>query len=205
MSDSPPEKDVQWSEQGMVSSYKFIQKLWILHNEIKNKINIEKKIKENIEFEKFTNQLIAKITNNLDKFNYNVIIANMYETYNYLITYLKKNNDLKNLKENYVKILTCFAPVIPHFANECLAELGQSEKMRWPSYNEALIEDEKINLVIQINGKKRAILNIKKGLGEREILELSKKEKLIEKYIIKNEVKKIIFIRDKLINILINE
>ena len=205
LSDSPPEKDVQWSEQGMVSSYKFIQKLWILHNEIKNKINIEKKIKENIEFEKFTNQLIAKITNNLDKFNYNVIIANMYETYNYLITYLKKNNDLKNLKENYVKILTCFAPVIPHFANECLAELGQSEKMRWPSYNEALIEDEKINLVIQINGKKRAILNIKKGLGEREILELSKKEKLIEKYIIKNEVKKIIFIRDKLINILINE
>ena len=65
LSDSPPEKDVQWSEQGMVSSYKFIQKLWILHNQIKLKLNEKgNKIDEN--FEKFTNQTIAKITNNLE-------------------------------------------------------------------------------------------------------------------------------------------
>ena len=84
LSDSPPEKDVQWSEQGMISSYKFIQKLWILHKEIKHKIeNEEKNILDN-EIEKFTNQTIFKITNNLEKFNYNVIIANMYETYNFL-------------------------------------------------------------------------------------------------------------------------
>ena len=77
--------------------------------------------------------------------------------------------------------------------------------MEWPSYNEALIEDEKTNIVIQINGKKRAILNIKKGLSEKEVLGLSKKEKLVEKYIKGKEIKKIIFIQDKLINILINE
>ena len=129
----------------------------------------------------------------------------MYTTYNYLIDYLKNNYDIKNLKENYIKILICFAPVIPHFANECLAELGHKEKMEWPSYNEALIEDEKTNIVIQINGKKRAILNIKKGLSEKEVLGLSKKEKLVEKYIKGKEIKKIIFIQDKLINILINE
>ncbi len=205
LSDSPPEKDVQWSEQGMVSSYKFIQKLWILHNEIKDKISSEKNIQDNIELEKFTNQLISKITNNLEKFNYNVIIANMYTTYNYLIDYLKNNYDIKNLKENYIKILICFAPVIPHFANECLAELGHKEKMEWPSYNEALIEDEITNIVIQINGKKRVILNIKKGLSEKEVLRLSKKEKLVEKYIKGKEIKKIIFIQDKLMNILINE
>ena len=129
----------------------------------------------------------------------------MYTTYNYLIDYLKNNYDIKNLKENYIKILICFAPVIPHFANECLAELGHKEEMEWPSYNEALIEDEKTNIVIQINGKKRAILNIKKGLSEKEVLGLSKKEKLVEKYIKGKEIKKIIFIQDKLMNILINE
>ena len=90
LSDSPPEKDVQWSEQGMVSSYKFIQKLWILHCEIKSKIENEKKDIFDKEIEKFTNSTIAKITNNLEKFNYNVIVANMYETYNYLINYVKK-------------------------------------------------------------------------------------------------------------------
>ena len=95
LSDSPPEKDVQWSEQGMVSSYKFIQKLWILHNEIKEKIFKETNENFDNEIDEFTNQTVAKITNNLDKFNYNVIVANMYGTYNYLIDYLKKKKILK--------------------------------------------------------------------------------------------------------------
>ena len=91
LSDSPPEKDVQWSEQGMVSSFKFIQKLWILHLKIKNKLsNKNDLIKEDLEFNKFTNQLINKITNNLESFSYNVIIANMYETYNFLIKHIEK-------------------------------------------------------------------------------------------------------------------
>ena len=64
LSDSPPEKDVQWSEQGMVSSYKFVQKLWILHNEIKNKILNNENEQNDKQIEKFVNQMISKITNN---------------------------------------------------------------------------------------------------------------------------------------------
>ena len=104
LSDSPPEKDVQWSEQGMVSSYKFIQKLWVLHCEIKSKILNEDKVKNDTKIEEFTNLTIKKITNNLEKFNYNVIIANLYETYNYLASYIKTNKNIKNLKnyKNYM-------------------------------------------------------------------------------------------------------
>ena len=123
LSDSPPEKDVQWSEQGMASSYKFLQKLWILHNEIKNKIFKNKYEKDDKKIEKFVNQMISKITVNLEKFNYNVIIANMYETYNFLINYLKEEENLKNLKENYLKFLICFSPIIPHFTSECLEDI----------------------------------------------------------------------------------
>ena len=86
----PPEKDVQWSEQGMISSYKFIQKLWTLHNEIKIKIINEDRQIINEDLEKFTNRLVAKFTNNLEKFNYNVIIANMYETYNFLTNFINE-------------------------------------------------------------------------------------------------------------------
>ena len=124
LSDSPPEKDVQWSEQGMVSSYKFVQKLWILHNEIKNIIFNNKYETDDKQIEKFVNQMISKITVNLEKFNYNVIIANMYETYNFLVNYLKEEKSLKNLKDNYYKILICFLPIIPHFASECLEDIG---------------------------------------------------------------------------------
>ena len=205
LSDSPPEKDVQWSEQGMVSSYKFIQKLWTLHNEIMINIKKENLGEIDLKIEKFTNQTIAKITNNLDKFNYNVIIANMYETYNYLANYIKNSKNIKNLSENYKKILICFSPIIPHFSSECLSDLGSEGNLNWPKYDENLLENDKINIVIQINGKKRTVLNVNKGIEETKLLEIVKKDKMTSKYLINISIKKIIYIQDRLMNILIND
>ena len=205
LSDSPPEKDVQWSEQGMVSSYKFVQKIWLLHNEIKNKILNEEKSSDNDKLDEFTNHLIAKITNNLDKFNYNVIIANMYETYNYLINFIKSVKNLKNLEENYRKILICFSPVIPHLANECLDDLGLNDNIKWPEYDEKILEKEDVKFVIQINGKKRAILNTKKEILEKDLLEIVKEDKTVNKYLKDKNIKKVIFVKNRLMNILINE
>ena len=204
LSDSPPEKDVQWSEQGMVSSYKFIQKLWVLHKIIKSKLLDEKKDTFDENIEKFTNQTISKITSNLEKFNYNVIIANMYETYNYLINYLKNNKNMSNLENNYKKILICFSPVIPHFSSECLSEIGISN-YKWPEYDEKLIQDDKVKIVIQINGKKRALLDVEKGIEKSELLEIVRKNKNLEKYLVEKKIKKVIFVENRLMNILINE
>ncbi len=205
LSDSPPEKDVQWSDQGMVSSYKFIQKLWTLHKIIKEKIENETSKTLDNEIEKFTNQLIAKITNNLEKFNYNVIIANMYETYNYLSNYIKNKKDLSNLKENYKKILICFNPIIPHFVSECLNEMNMLENIVWPDYDEKALDLEEVNFVIQINGKKRAILNAKKSIRENDLLKLVKENKMINKHLERKNIKKIIFIKNRLMNILTND
>jgi len=205
LSDSPPEKDVQWSDQGMISSYKFIQKLWLLHCEIKKKIMDEEKSDSNIELERFTNQIIAKITNNLDKFNYNVIIANMYETYNFLINFIKKEKNIKNLSSNYKKILICFEPVIPHFVNECLENLNLNAKIDWPTFDKDILESEEIKFVIQVNGKKRTILKAQKSISEKNLFEIVKKDKIVDKYIKSKEIKKIIFIKDRLMNILIND
>ncbi len=205
LSDSPPEKDVQWSDQGMVSSYKFIQKLWLLHNEIKNKINIENKEKTNNELDLFTNQIIAKITDNLEKFNYNVIVANMYKTYNFLIKFLNNNKNLSNLEENYKKILICFSPVIPHFVSECLNDLKVDQDIFWPKFDKSQLENEKINFVVQINGKKRAILSVNNGVNEKDILSMLKNNRNTEKYLTQVKINKIIFVQNRLINILIDE
>ena len=89
LSDSPPEKDIQWSEQGMISSYKFIQKFWSLHKMIIN-LNLKDDMHRSLEIDTFTNQMIYKITKNLENFHYNVIIANLHEIYNYLSKNLKK-------------------------------------------------------------------------------------------------------------------
>jgi leucyl-tRNA synthetase len=90
LSDSPPEKDVQWSDQGMMASFKFVQKLWTLNSKILNKIKSNNQEDEGEDLIKFTNQLIHKITQNLEKFHYNVIVANLYEMYNFLIKEIDK-------------------------------------------------------------------------------------------------------------------
>ena len=206
LSDSPPEKDVQWSEQGMVSSFKFIQKLWMLHSKIKNKLSDKSDVKdEDLEFNKFTNQLINKISGNLESFSYNVIIAGMYETYNFLIKHIEKNINKKNLLENYTKILTAFSPVVPHLTSECLIDIGFNDKLKWPIVNKEYLQQENIEYVVQINGRKRANVKAEKDLNEESILNIAKNEKLLDKYLKNKSIKKIIFVKNRLINILVNE
>ena len=111
-------------------------------------------------FTKFTNQLIHKITQNLEKFHYNVIIANFYEMYNFLNKEIEKPIKKGVLIENYKKILTLMSPLIPHFSSECLNTIKQSE-ISWPITNKEEMVEENINFVIQINGKKRAVIKQK--------------------------------------------
>ena len=205
LSDSPPEKDVQWSEQGMASSYKFIQKLWNLHCDIKNKIQQNNNTGTNDELEKYTNKIIAKITNNLEKFNYNVIIANMYETYNFLTNFLLSEKKLGNLKANYKKILICFSPVIPHFTNECLEDLNINDDLEWPVFDEKLLEEEEVNIVVQVNSRKRGLVKTSKDIMEKDLLEIVKKDKIINKYLSEKKIRRVIFIKNRLINILIDD
>ena len=95
------------------------------------------------------------------------------------------------------------SPVMPHFANECLEMLKSGNKNKWPTYDEKFIEDESINVVIQINGKKRGLLNLKKDTDEKELLSLIKKDETINKFIEGREIKKQIFVKNKIINFII--
>ena len=105
--------------------------------------------------------------------------------------------------ESYKKILITILPIIPHFASECLKLLNVSNKLKWPEYNPALLEEDFINIVIQINGKKRGLLEVKKNISEIEILENIKRENNIKKYLYNKEIKKKIYVPNKLMNIII--
>ncbi|MDC0054539.1 leucine--tRNA ligase [Candidatus Pelagibacter sp.] len=153
LSDSPPEKDVQWSETGMISSYKFTQKLWLLHQKFKNKIQ-ENSDKKDEEISIFTNQMIEKIKYNLEKFHYNVIIANLYESYNFFNQKLNKSINKKTLLDNYTKFLCIISPIIPHFSSECLEDLKLKPFQKWPEVDKNLIQNDNVEYVIQVNGKK---------------------------------------------------
>jgi len=202
LSDSPPEKDVQWSDQGMMASFKFIQKLWTLNSNILNKIKDNNQDGEGKNLTKFTNQLINKVTLNLEKFHYNVIVANLYEMYNFLIKETAKPIKKEILIENYKKILILMNPFIPHFSNECLNTINENQ-IKWPKVSKEDLIEENINFVVQINGKKRSILKVKRDIVEKEILEIVKLDLGVEKFLKGQTIKKSIFVPNRLINIIL--
>ena len=204
LSDSPPEKDVQWSEQGMQASYKFLQKLWGLNELILEKIKIKGNDNTNEKnLEIFINETIEKFNYNLEKFNYNVLIANLYETYNFLIDLVNKNINGDILLENYKKILIIMSPIIPHYASECLYKFGITEKLEWPEVDKNKIKKETIEYVIQINGKKRGNLTAKPNMNEKELMELIIKDDKINKSLLKKKIDKTFYVKNRLVNILV--
>ena len=203
ISDSPPEKDVQWSEEGMSASFKFIQKLWKLHLDLLSQIksNNEKDYSGNLE--KITNIFIENVTNNLLNFSYNKIVANFHELHSSLTKELKNNYSRSSLIENYSKILIVMNPIIPHFSNECLEMLQIKNNFNWPNSKKELLLEKYVNFVVQINGKKRGIIKSKRDTSETELLDLINKDSLISKNIDNHQIKKKIFIPNRLINIII--
>ena len=205
VSDSPPEKDVQWSTEGMEGSYKFIQKLWGLHKKILDKINIDEKGINDQVISKYTNSLIQKITNNLENFRYNVIVANFYEMYNFMSKELVNPMKKETLLENYFIILKLMSPFLPHFTSECFNDLlsYKSNDNSWPKINNQMLEDEKINIVVQINGKKREMINVERNINEKELLKILKSNERIKKFMGEKEIKKKIFVPNRIINLII--
>ena len=204
LSDSPPEKDVQWSEQGMQASYKFIQKLWGLNELILEKIKIKGNDNTNEKnLEIFVNETIEKFNYNLEKFNYNVLIANLYETYNFFIDLMDKNINGDILLKNYKKILIIMSPIIPHYASECLYKFGVTENLEWPKVDRNKIKKETIEYVIQINGKKRGNLKAKPNMSEKELMELIIKDDKINKSLLKKKIDKTFYVKNRLVNILV--
>ena len=191
LSDSPPEKDVQWSEEGIAASFKFIQKLWNLN------LNINEEIKKNHENDcggeltKFTNKFIKKMEYNLSNFNYNIIVANLHEAHSFLIKEILNVYKKKTLIENYQKILITIIPIIPHFANESLQMLDVNrQKIEWPKYDEKILEDDWSIIVVQINGKKRGILKLEKNIEEENVYKIIIKDEKLNKYLINKNIKK---------------
>ncbi len=203
LSDSPPEKDVQWSEEGIISSFKFVQKLWNLNSKFLNEIKKDHQKDDNDEISKFTNKLIKKVTENLDNFSYNKIIANLHEMYTFMFKTLENNYSKNTLIENYQNVLIIMSPVMPHFANECLEVLNIKEKIIWPSYNKNLIQEDEVNIVVQINGKKREIIRSQRGVTEEGLVKLIMTNDKLSKYLNSKPIKKKIYIKDKLINIIL--
>ena len=203
LSDSPPERDINWSQEGVAAAYKFIQKLWRLNNEIIQSKDFLKNEKDEFLI-KSINKSIFTITKNLENFQYNVVVANIYEIYNTINEcVISKKTSHKVLINIWEKVLLLLMPVIPHFSNECWLKFEKD--FYWPSYEASLLEEKDCIIVVQVNGKKRGIFKIAVNSDEDLIIKNAKNIDNVSRNIKDKMIKKNIYVKNKLVNFIVEE
>tara|TARA_Y100001970_G_scaffold84603_1_gene106730 strand:- start:1460 stop:1765 length:306 start_codon:yes stop_codon:yes gene_type:complete len=96
-------------------------------------------------------------------------------------------------------------PITPYLAHECLEMLKSKEIYDWPQINKKLLKDNKVKIIIQINGKTRNVIEIKKNLNKKEVIKLTKSDEKIDKFLLNKEIEKTIFIENRLINFVVRK
>jgi len=203
LSDSPPERDIQWSEEGINGAFKYIQKIWRIKTEISNYKN---QVVSHVEILKEFNKLIYEITNLIEKLQMNVAIAKLYSFLNLINETIQNkkvnSDDLKDIFKKYLIIISVFAP---HIAYECYENItGKNDlyNQTWPKYDKELMKDTKKSIiVVQIDGKKRALLEADPNDNEENILKKSLKIKNIETILSSKKIKNKIYVKNKILNI----
>ena len=207
LSDSPPDRDIQWSDSGIQGAFKYIQKIW----RVCEKIKIYKKEKEETDnsFLIKTNILIKEIAECIEKFHINVAVAKLYIFLNNLNEEIdKKTSNEKDIINAYKKYLIIISAFIPYIANECWEKITKENNLssqEWPKIEDTLIKKDHFDIVIQINGKKRAVINAINNESEENIFSKSLAIKNIKVILEEKKIIKKIFIKNKLLNIVTNE
>ena len=204
LSDSPPEKDVQWSDTGVSSANKFLQKLWNLNHQISTRK--DKKTNQDLDkkFELGINSLIVKIDDTIENFRFNVSIAHFYEMYSFFKDNLNTEISNKTLKNNMIKMMKLMIPFTPHLAHECLEFTNCSDVSNWPKIDKKNILDD-ISLAVQVNGKTRDVINIKKDMDEKSITKIINQSSKAKKHLDRKKIIKTIFVKNKIINYIVSK
>jgi leucyl-tRNA synthetase len=207
LSDSPPDRDIQWSDSGIQGAYKYIQKIWKTSEKISNYRKINENFDQNFLIK--IDILIKEISECIEKFQMNVAVAKLYTFLNLINDEIEKlkidKNNLENVFKKYLIIISAF---IPYIANECWERITKKNNLssqEWPKIENTLIKKDHFDVVVQINGKKRAIINAINNESEENVFSKSLAIKNIKVILEQKTIIKKIFIKNKLLNIVTND
>ena len=202
LSDSPPEKDVQWSDVGVSSANKFLQKLWNLNYLISTRKEKNFSEEKNKKFELGINSLSVKIDDSINDFRFNVSVAHFYEMYSFFKDNFEDEISNEIMSNNMMKMMKLMIPFIPHLAHECLELFKCKNLGEWPEIDRKNILDE-ISLAVQINGKTKDVINIKRDLDEKSIDRIIQEKSRAKKHLVQKKIIKTIFVKNKIINYIV--
>ncbi|RIL71358.1 leucine--tRNA ligase [Staphylococcus devriesei] len=194
----PLDASIAWSENGLDGSRRFLDRVWrLLINEdgtLSSKVNDT----NDKSLDKVYNQTVKKVTEDFETLNFNTAISQLMVFINECY---KVDSIYKPYVEGFVKML---APIAPHIGEELWNRLGNNDTITyqpWPTYDESLLVDSEVEIVVQVNGKVRAKLQIPKDLSKEEIQDLALEDENVKLSIEGKEIKKVIAVPQKLVNI----
>ena len=210
---APPEQSLEWSDKAVNGAYRFLRKFWtIVLNRIADISNVDDIDEDDFfndaqkELRKDTHKTIAKVSDDIGRrYTFNTAIAAIMSLSNRVSRYqIDTDLDRKVVREALESMVLLLSPIVPHICNHLWTELGHQNAVvneLWPTFNEDLMVDDTLEIVIQINGKLRARLNVAANIDEETLKELAFNEPKIAKLIAEQTIKKTIVVPGKLINI----
>lgn len=209
---APPEKDLEWSDQGVEGSYRFLKRVWTI---VGKYLEMKKETKGNLSADEVIlrrrlHQSIAKVTDDLDgKFAFNTAISAIMELVNEMYKFVEKNNIVeKTFSEELIRdLLILLAPFVPHITEELWQEIGASESSvhnaAWPKVDESALVVDSVEIAVQINGKVRSTIEVSVSLDKDGIEKLAKALPEVQKFIEGKTIIKCIVIPGKIVNIVV--
>ncbi len=212
---SPPEKDLDWSDQGVEGSARFLNRVWRLFYEQHLRLQNVKPFPfgaalegEHKSLRQRTHKAIKKVTEDIERFHFNTAISAIMELVNevYVSEVKDRTDDISErvMRESIETLVVLLSPFVPHFAEELWEALGNREsiiKTRWPEYDPEGVLEEEILIVIQVNGRLRDRMTIPVSYGEEEVKGWALKSERIRKLVEGKEIKRVILVPKKLVNI----
>jgi len=215
LSDSPPERDVEWTDAGAEGAHRFVQRIWRLVQTWSENVK-SANMPENLTDEKAnairkaSHKTLKAIGDDIERLGFNRAIARLYEYVNTLSGAgepNKSNSDIDSaMKEGLSFLIQCFTPVMPHLAETCWEELEFKElasQQNWPQHDNALAVDDTIILPVQINGKKRGDLEVNPDASKQEIEDATLALDVVIKQLDGKSPKKIIIVPKRIVNVVI--
>jgi leucyl-tRNA synthetase len=190
----PLEDMKPWQTRGIVGISRFFEKIWKLPVKISDQELANNKINNLI------HKTIKKISADIEAMHYNTAISQLM----ILVNALEKEKDI--LRTHFESFLLLLAPFAPHISEELWEKLGHNESIfreKWPEADEKYLVDMETNLVIQVDGKIRDTIKVSADISEEEVKKIALESEKIKKYLEEKDIKKIIFIKGKLLNIVI--
>ena len=210
LSDSPPNRDMEWSDSGVEGSFRFLNKLWKFVKSLPSS-NTKDELptnlsKQNKELLTFMNTTIKDVTKAIDEFHFNIAVAQIRSLFNVIFSHeIKNNDDMKVVFFVTKKLLILINPMVPHLAEELWNSLGNKNLISdeyWPKVDLNYIKKNNVKIPIQINGKVRAVIEVPIDLNKVDIEKIALKEKNVLKFLNKNP-KKVIIIPNRVVNFVI--